>query len=98
MNLPIVFEPEVEAEVDEAYHWYERQCRGLGEGFLAAVRAALDRIQLNPEIHAVVYREVRRALVRRFPYAIYYRIEPDRIAVVAIHHGKRDPKRWQSRG
>ena len=73
MSLPIVFEPEVEAEVDEAYHWYEGQRRGLGEGFLAAVRAALDRIQLNPELHAVVYREVRRALVRRFPYAVYYR-------------------------
>jgi plasmid stabilization system protein ParE len=83
--------------VSAATQFDERQRRGLGEGFLAAVRATLDRIQFNPELHAVVYREVRRALVRRFPYAVYYRIEPERIAAVAVHHGKRDPKRWQSR-
>ena len=59
MSLPIVFEREVEADVDEAYHWYERQRPGLGEGFLAAVRATLDRIQVNPESHAVVYRAER---------------------------------------
>lgn len=97
MSLPIVFEPEVEADVDEAYQWYEQRGRGLGEDFLAAVRTTLDRIQLNPELHAVIYRELRRALVRRFPYAVYYRVERERIAVVAVHHGKRDPRRWQSR-
>jgi len=97
MSLPIVFEREVEADIDEAYHWYEQQRHGLGEDFLGAVRVTLDRIQFNPELHAVVYREVRRALVRRFPYAVYYRIERERIAVVAVHHGKRDPRRWQSR-
>ncbi len=78
-----------------ADHGYERQRRGLGEeGFLAAVRATLDRIPLNPELHAVVYREVRRALVRRLTYAVCSRIEAERIAAVAVHHGQRDPKRW----
>jgi hypothetical protein len=77
MSLPIVFEPEVEAGVDEAYRWYERQRHGLGEDFLAAVRATLGRIQLNPELQAVVYREVRRALVRRFPY-VNIRLDLDR--------------------
>ena len=48
MSLPIVFEREVEADIDEAYHWYEQQRHGLGEGFLGAVRVTLDRIQLNP--------------------------------------------------
>jgi plasmid stabilization system protein ParE len=57
----------------------------------------LDGIQRNPELRAVIYRNVRRSLLRRFPYAVYYRIEPDRVAVVAIHHTKRDPRRWQSR-
>jgi plasmid stabilization system protein ParE len=52
---------------------------------------------MNPELPATIYRDVRRALVRRFPYAIYYRVEPERIAVIAIHHGKRDPRHWQSR-
>jgi len=97
MSLPLVFEPEVQAEVDEAYSWYERQREGLGEAFLAEVEAALDRIQQNPELRAAIYRNVRRCPLRRFPYAVYYRIEPGRLAVVAVHHTKRNPKRWQSR-
>jgi plasmid stabilization system protein ParE len=97
MSRPLVFELEVEAEVDEAYRWYERKRRGLGEDFLAAVQLTLDRVQMNPELPAIIYRGVRRALVRRFPYAVYYRVEPERIAVIAIHHGKRNPRHWQSR-
>jgi plasmid stabilization system protein ParE len=97
MSLPFVFEPEVQAEVDDAYTWYERQREGLGEEFLDEVQAVLNRIQQDPELRAVIYRNVRRSFLRRFPYAVYYRIEPDRIAVVAVHHTKRDPSRWQSR-
>jgi hypothetical protein len=48
MNLPLVFEPEVQGEVDEAYSWYNRQREGLGEVFLVEAQAVLDRIQQNP--------------------------------------------------
>jgi toxin ParE1/3/4 len=54
MSRPLVFELEVEAEVDEAYRWYERKRRGLGEDFLAAVQSTLDRVQMNPELPAVI--------------------------------------------
>jgi toxin ParE1/3/4 len=54
MSLPLVFEPEVEAEVDEAYAWYERQREGLGEEFMVEVQAVLDRIQRNPELRATI--------------------------------------------
>ncbi len=97
MSLPLAFEPEVEADVDEAYAWYERHRVGLGEAFMVEVQAVLDRIQQNPELRATIYREVRRSPLRRFPYAVYYRLEPGRIVVLAVHHTKRDPNRWQSR-
>jgi plasmid stabilization system protein ParE len=51
-----------------------------------------------PETHAKVYQDVRRALVRRFPYSIYYRFRADRIVVLAVFHNKRDPKVWKARG
>jgi plasmid stabilization system protein ParE len=97
MNLPLCFEPEVREDIDEAYEWYEGQRIGLGEEFLAEVDVTLDRIQQNPELSAPIYQSVRRARFKRFAYALYYRVEPRRIVVIAVHHGKRDPKHWQSR-
>lgn len=97
MSLPLVFQEGVRGEIDEAYAWYEEQRRGLGEEFLTEVQSVLDRIEQNPEIHAPIYQTVRYARVKRFAYAVYYRLETDRIVVIAVHHSKRDPKRWQSR-
>ena len=73
MSLPVVFRPEARAEYDDAVDWYERQRPGLGGDFLDEVQRVLDRIAANPSIHAVVLQDVRKAVVRRFPYCIYYR-------------------------
>jgi plasmid stabilization system protein ParE len=97
MSLPVVFQAGVRDEIDEAYAWYETQRLGLGEEFLTEVQSVLDRIERNPELHAPIYKNVRHTRVKRFPYAAYYRIEPARIAVIAVHHSKRDPRHWQSR-
>jgi len=50
-----------------------------------------------PELHPVVYRGVRRAITRRFPYSIYYRMERNEVVVLGVLHMRRDPKEWQSR-
>ena len=97
MILPLVFHPDVQAEVDDAYQWYEQQAAGLGADFVAAIEEVFNRIRATPEVHAVVYRGVRRGLPRRFPYAVYYRVHPDRVEVIAVHHTRRDPSSWQSR-
>jgi toxin ParE1/3/4 len=94
---PPIFRPAAAADVEDAYRWYEAQQTGLGEEFLAAVRVVIESMMANPELFPVVYRETRRALLRRFPYGIYYRIVEDQIVVVACMHGRRDPRRWQSR-
>jgi len=97
MSLPLVYRVEVRDELDEAYAWYEEQRSGLGEEFLAEVQTRLNLIQGNPEIHAPIHRQVRRSLVKRFSSSILYRIEPSRIVVIAILHGRRDPERWRAR-
>lgn len=97
MNPPI-FRPAAAADVEDAYRWYEAQQPGLGEEFLAAVRAILESMVANPERVPVVHRQTRRALLRRFPYGLYYRIVDDQIVVLACMHGRRNPRRWQSRG
>jgi len=70
---------------------------GWGPKFAERVQAVLDRISATPEMHAKVYREVRKALVRQFPYSVYYRLRVDRVVVLAVFHNKRNPNIWKSR-
>ena len=97
MNLPLVFHPDVQGEVGSAYQWYEQQRAGLGDDFLAALEGVYAGLQTTPAMHQVIYRDVRRALLRRFPYAVYYRAHPDRVEVLAVQHTRRDPSGWQTR-
>ena len=94
---PPIFRPAAAADVEDAYLWYQGQQAGLGEEFLAAVQTVLESITINPEIFPIIHRQTRRALLRRFPYGLFYRIIDDQIVVVACLHGRRDPRRWQSR-
>lgn len=97
MNLPIVLLPEAQAEFDQGVDWYEQQRPGLGQDFIDSVRDVTNRISTTPEVHAITYKDVRKAVVRRFPYNILYRVETDRIVVVAVFHTSRNPKDWQDR-
>jgi len=89
--------PEAELDLDEAHLWYHRQAPRLAAEFLAAVQASIASIQHHPEAYALVDPAMRRALVRRFPYAIFYEVEATEIVVYAIFHGARDPRAWKRR-
>lgn len=95
--MQLIVRPAAAADIDEAFLWYEHQRVGLGEEFLAAAQAVIDAIAQQPLRYAVVRRDTRRALLRRFPYAIYFRVYGDLAVVVACMHGRRSPRRWQSR-
>jgi toxin ParE1/3/4 len=95
--MNVVIQPEAQIEIAEAYDYYESVSNGLGSAFLLAVEACIDGIQRSPEMYTVVYREVRRGLLRRFPYGIFYIVEVDQIVVPACFHARRDPKQWQRR-
>lgn len=97
MSLPLAFHPDVKDEMDDAYRWYERQKPGLGDDFVAAIEEVFQRISVMPQAHSIVFQDIRRALPRRFPYGVFYRVEPDRVYVIAVYHSRRDPSGWQSR-
>ncbi len=92
--LPVVYRRKVGRDLAGAYAWYEEQRPGFGEDFLAAVNASFEAIQEFPAMFARVHGEVRRAIVSGFPYAVFYRIEPKRLVVLAVLHMARDPKLW----
>ena len=94
MALPVVYRRKVGRDLAGAYGRYEDQRAGLGEEFLAAVDATFDAIERIPEMFRRVHREVRRANVSRFPYAVFYRIDPKSVVVLTVLHTARDPKLW----
>ena len=98
MKKPVIVRSEAEADLSEAYQWYEQQVRGLGSEFLLCVDAVMASIERNPQLHPVVHRGViRRAFTRRFPYGVFF-VEGERsVSVIAVAHVKRNPRFWKDR-
>ena len=99
MTLTPVLVPEAKTDVAEAYMWYEDQSLGLGMEFLQCVEAALLSIQRIPLIHPAVMGTYRRALLRRFPFAIFFEVDKvDKHCVVySVFHCSQDPGKWRER-
>ncbi len=97
MTLPVVLRDEAQAEFDEAFDYYEAGRPGRGVRFAARVQDVFDRIAANPLLHAAMFADVRKAVVAKFPYCVYYRAEPTRVHVLAVFHTSRDPTIWQGR-
>ncbi len=97
MTPRLVVRRVAEADIADAALWYEERAIGLGADFSRTVDVALAEIQRMPERFPVVHRECRRALLRRFPYAIYFVLLADAIHVVACMHASWDPRRWEER-
>jgi plasmid stabilization system protein ParE len=93
----VIFRPAAEQELREAFDWYEQRRVGLGGQFEEEVDRTVARVQDNPLAFPRVHGPLHRALMRRFPYALFYLIVPNKIIIVSVFHGRRDPKIWQSR-
>ena len=96
MALRVVFRPQAEDEALEVRQWYESRRAGLGQEFGRAMDVVVTRIATSPLTFPRVHSETRRAVLARFPYAIYFRVAEDAVVVLAIH-GRQHASRWQSR-
>lgn len=91
------FHPEAAAEFEEAVRFYQERGRTLGDRFAAEVRTAIRRIVETPERWGKLEEDVRRCLVRVFPYRVLFTIERDYILIVAVAHARREPGYWKHR-
>lgn len=87
-----VLKPEAAAEAEEAYFWYEGRNPGLGMDFLLSLDACLSRIQRHPQSATPVFGTMRRALLKRFPYGVFYLHDDPQVTVYSVFHASRDPK------
>jgi plasmid stabilization system protein ParE len=97
MAKNVTFIPEAEQDSDEGYFWYESNRIGLGREFLTAVDACIQSIRRTPKGYQVFYKSYRRAIVRRFPYAVLYEETDTEIVVYAVFDCRQDPEKWRER-
>ena len=91
------FHPEAVEEYLGAVSYYAAISPPLAESFIRAIEEGIEEILMFPEAWQIVEEDVRRHLIKRFPFGIYYCIERDRVMIYAVKHMSRDPNYWKSR-
>jgi len=95
VKYQLIVRPEAEAEMAESFNWYEDRLTGLGSEFLLCIDAIFNSITRSPQQYPIVYKNIRRAITRRFPYEVFYIENENKIIILAVFHAKRNPKSWQ---
>jgi plasmid stabilization system protein ParE len=97
MSLRVAFRAAAQVEFEKAAIWYNDQRQGLGQEFLQEIDDVVSRAASHPERYPIVVGHVRKAVARRFPYSVFFRIRADTLVVLAVFHGRRDPEIWRRR-
>jgi plasmid stabilization system protein ParE len=84
-------------ELENAIEWYELQSQGLGRRFAQAIDITVKRLLLYPEISPILVKEIRRAMVKGFPYGIIYSLKDEYIEIISVAHSHRKPMYWEKR-
>ena len=94
MAFRLKFSTRALREIGETQEWYELQSPGLGDEFIAAMELQLKRLEQAPLLYAEVIPRVRRALLPRFPYGVFYAARGNLVHILAVLHDVRNPSRW----
>jgi|SRR6056297_3860117 len=95
--MKVAFLPIAQRELDDVFSWYEQQAVGLGYEFLDTFDQTLRMVCSYPEINPQVQENIRRCLLNRFPYAVYYGVNEETIIIIALAHLRRKPDYWIQR-
>jgi plasmid stabilization system protein ParE len=95
--LEIELHPEADAELEAAYRWYLRRSPNAASRFLKGVETAAKQVDEHPERWPKYLHGTRYCRVVRYPFALVYLQEPDRIYGIAVAHLRRRPGYWKNR-
>jgi plasmid stabilization system protein ParE len=98
MTQSLLVRRRAELQAAKARDWYNEQLDGLGRQFIGEIDAAILKAYRHPLHYQVVHRDIRRVLLRRFPYAVFFVAEPARVVVLAVLHQSEDPEKWPQIG
>jgi plasmid stabilization system protein ParE len=97
MKLPVILHRAASLEFIEASAWYENKQAGLGREFISEIDRCVLLVSENPYRFAFVHKDIRRIVVNRFPYSVYFRVEEHCIVILAVFHSSRNPSTWKAR-
>jgi plasmid stabilization system protein ParE len=97
IRFSIEFTLETELETLQAFVWYENIRKGLGLNFKNALDSKINLLKQNPQTYSIIYKNIRSAKLRSFPYNIIYRVFEQEIQVLAVFHNSRSPRQWKKR-
>ena len=97
MSVPVILNDDAQQEFDEAFDWYDARSAAKAAHFASSVRGVLRRIATNPRFYGLAVLDIRKAVVKSFPFCVYYYEESHRVVVVSVFHTSRDPAIWQGR-
>ena len=92
MAAKVIFKAAAQAEIEEAFAAYEAARRGLGAEFLDEVTRVERHLQANPALYQRIDGDIRRAVLRRFPYGLFHVVDGDEVTVLGCLHLHRDPR------
>src|SRR5689334_20408954 len=98
MSNALFVRSEASQDIRRAFAWYEQKNQGLGLEFLRSVDACMAGIARNPFAFPIAHQEIRRSVLRKFPYPVFYVPEAERVVVLACLHHRRNPTEWMERG
>ena len=93
----VIYTSKADDDVAAAYAWYENRTSGLGEEFLRCLGDRVLTLQQHPRLYPVAVGEFRRAVIRRFPFEIFYEPGAKTLTIYAVFHCSQDPQKWRSR-
>ena len=97
MTKKVEYHPETREEIHNAENWYDNRVEGLGLEFLLEVRFAESQIIRNSAMWPIYEGDTRRYLLKKFPFSSIYRIEENKIQIVAVAHCRKNPGYWKER-
>ncbi len=93
----VLFHPEAEEEMMTSSLFYETRMKGLGYKFLKEIERSIKLISASPETWPAFFEDIKRFLLRRFPFCLLYEIHDDYIYIIAVMHLHREPFDWKGR-
>ncbi|NOQ36484.1 MAG: type II toxin-antitoxin system RelE/ParE family toxin [Methylococcaceae bacterium] len=89
----LVYKTRAKEDVKAAFNWYEQQKTGLGYDFLDNLEDSIIKIQHNPLLYPKTHKNLRRTLLKRFPYSLYYLLEDNIIYIFSVFDNRQNPEK-----
>ena len=98
MDYVLLLRSEARVDLLDAFHWYQNQQEGLGHDFKSCVNDAFLQLEKHPKFYKKVHADIRRVIIKKFPFGIFYVVKDNEVTILAVLHARRNPIKWKSRG